>query len=241
MKITKDNSQFGTKVILNGGDKYLTFSFGGNLDLYWSIHYKNINENGDNKYKYFIITKENYGIYRLFEDLFYDIESINFYEDEEYVPLYIETEEEKRIYLEEQRKEREEAKKMYRLYNRAHYNELFDKKRKIITWYSDETAHEVGNILRIKKKIDKYIIEFIIQPHMDGYDRDFYTNFYIPIRFRNSGSSYDPFNLIFMRMYKKMINIDDIMDFGHQMHIEEYLYQKKLVKKRRYNEGINNM
>ena len=51
------------------------------------------------------------------------------------------------------------------------------------------------------------------------------------IRFRNSGSRYDPFNIVFMRMFLKLQQVDDINDFGHQIHIEEFLYQKRLLKK----------
>ena len=77
------------------------------------------------------------------------------------------------------------------------------------------------------------MLEFSIQPHINGYDEDFHSPTYIPIRFRNSGSSYDPFNIVFMKMYNEMKNIDDINDIGHQIHIEEYLYNKEkiLVKK----------
>ena len=29
-----------------------------------------------------------------------------------------------------------------------------------------------------------------------------------------------------MRMYNEMKNIDDVNDYGHQMHIEEYMLRK---------------
>lgn len=51
------------------------------------------------------------------------------------------------------------------------------------------------------------------------------------IRFRNSGSRYEPFNMVFMRMFLQLQKVDDISDYGHQIHIEEYLYKKSLVKK----------
>lgn len=77
-------------------------------------------------------------------------------------------------------------------------------------------------------------MQFFIQLHLDGYDEDFHSPNYIPIRIRNSGSSYDPFNIVFMKMYNKMKKIDDTKDIGHQIHIEEYLYnkEKKLTKVR---------
>ena len=230
MEVIKEKTEFGTNVILDDEDKYLIISYAGNLDLYWSIHYKESNINNKTTKK-FIITKENYGIYQLFEKLYQDIENINFYEEEEFIPLYIENEEEKEAYLLEYRKQKEEDKKRYRQLNWSNYNELFNKETKTITWYSDETAYKVANILRIKQAKDIFLLEFIIQPYINGYDKDFHTNYYIPIRFRNSGSRYNPFNALFMRMYNNMLNIDDTRDIGHQIHIEEYLYKKKLIKK----------
>ena len=45
---------------------------------------------------------------------------------------------------------------------------------------------------------------------------------------------YNPFNIIFMRMYENLKKIDDTHDYGHQIHMEEYLYKKdnqKVLKK----------
>ena len=231
MKVTKEKTDFGNSVTINDDDKSLNFVFGGNLDLYWNL----VDRNGDiaenNK---FIITKENYGIYALFETLFYDIENINLYDDDKDIPLYIESEEEKEEYLRRKEQEIEKDKFNYRERNYSNYNELFNKDTNTITWYSDETAHKVANILTIKKEEDKFIVEFKTQPYVPGYELDFNSDFDISIRFRNSGSSYDPFNFLFMKMYNNMENIDDVNDIGHQLHIEEYLYnnfRKKLERK----------
>ena len=43
---------------------------------------------------------------------------------------------------------------------------------------------------------------------------------------------YDPFNCVFMKMYNNLCEIDDVKDYGHQIHMEEYLYERKLVKKK---------
>ena len=51
----------------------------------------------------------------------------------------------------------------------------------------------------------------------------------ISIRFRNSGSLYDPFNMIFMRMFNKLQNYDPEY---HQIHFEEINYAKKLSLKK---------
>ena len=50
----------------------------------------------------------------------------------------------------------------------------------------------------------------------------------IGIRFRNSGSTYTPFNNVFMRMYNQFLEYEP--DF-HQIHIEEILYKEKVKKK----------
>ncbi len=85
----------------------------------------------------------------------------------------------------------------------------------------------------IKEKLEKhnsFLIEFYTQASIKGYDEDFHTPRHIPIRFRNSGSRYSPFNTVFMKMYNDLKEIDDINDYGHQIHIEEYIYTKKLHK-----------
>ena len=223
MVVKKEKSEFGLNIFLETVEKTLGFTFGGNGDLYWLIKTKNDVD------KRFVITKENYGVYDLFEQLFEDVQNINIFEyDEDDLPYYIETEQEKAEYLEELKQRNEKEKIKYREFNYANYSELFDADSKTITWYSDETAHEVANILKIRKEEDTFIIEFSIQPHLDGYDEDFHSANYIPIRFRNSGSSYSPFNIVFMRMYNAMKEVDGVNDIGHQIHIEEYIYAEEL-------------
>ena len=68
MKVIKEKTNFGTDVILEEEDKFIRFSFGGNLDLYWSFYCESEIDNTNSNY--FIITKENYGIYKLFKRLF---------------------------------------------------------------------------------------------------------------------------------------------------------------------------
>ena len=167
MKVIKHENEFGLIISFKELDKQFDVSFSGNGDLYWTICSENVNDDNN-----FIITKENYEVYR-----------------------------------------------------------LFDKENNTITWYSDETNHEVANILKIRKENESFELEFYIQPYIEGYDRDFNSLYHIPIRFRNSGSSYDPFNIVFMRMYEKMKQVDHVNDYGHQIHIEEYLYNQNKIKK----------
>ena len=181
----------------------LSISFQGNFDLYWSIRSK---EAGD-KHS-FVITKENYQVYLLFDKLYSDIKNINIFGNET-----------------------EEDKDYYRNYNASKYRELFNEDTKTITWYSDEVNHDVSNFLKIKKENDTFKLDFFTQNDIEGYDRDFKTAFYIPIRFRNSGSSYDPFNCVFMNMYNDLKDVDDVLDYGHQIHIGEILYKQKIKHK----------
>ena len=51
----------------------------------------------------------------------------------------------------------------------------------------------------------------------------------VSIRFRNSGSRYNPFNIIFMKMFNKL---QEYNPEYHQIHIEELEYQKKLTLKK---------
>ena len=152
-------------------------------------------------------------LYNTFEMLYKDIEEINLYDEDD--------------------------KDKYRLYNYSNYQELFDEENKTITWYSDETAREVANYLKIKKEEDCFILSFNVQEHIKGYDRDFSTPNYIPIRFRNSGSRYDPFNTIIMEMYERLQKIENKDENCHQITLEEYLNnldkEKVLNKKRTIN------
>lgn len=204
MEITKNGSDFGYTILLTEDKNSLSFFFGRNLDLYISIWRKE-KKYGEYNYDSFTITKENYEVYSLFEQLFYDIENIN-------------------IFGEEDRKER--------LYRFSNYNKLYDNNNKVITWYSDETNPKVANYLNISREKETFKLEFHTQKYVEGYDRDSNSNWHIPIRFRNSGSRYDPFNVVFMRMYNNLANVEDSNSIGHQIHIEEYLYekQKKLIK-----------
>lgn len=210
MKISKENSEFGLNVFLENNNSCLTIAFSGNGDLYWCIRSSNRTVENDSKMDKFIITRENYSLYCLFDDLYNDIKEINLFEDFD------------------------EDKDRYKLYNYANYHELFDEKHRTITWYSDETAREVANYLKIQKEKEHFVINFYIQEYIEGYDRDFNSLYYIPVRFRNSGSRYYPFNIAFMKMYQRLKEIEDINEYGHQIHMEEYLYEKenqKVLKK----------
>ena len=84
MKVIKAKAkdEYLFNISLNEDNKFVRFYFGGNGDLYWLFSAKiddilyhqlddeKIEMSDDN---YFIITKENYAVYSLFEQLFLDI------------------------------------------------------------------------------------------------------------------------------------------------------------------------
>lgn len=92
-----------------------------------------------------------------------------------------------------------------------------------IEWHSDDFPYDEGSILSIKREKDKFLITFT-RSKKDDIFRTFY------IRIRNSGSFYEPFNITFMNMYGKLKEYDPNY---HQVHIEEYLYNQKVLKRKR--------
>ena len=98
MKVIKHENEFGLIISFKELDKQFDVSFSGNGDLYWTIRSENVNDDNN-----FIITKENYEVYRLFEELFDDIENIKI-DDEEYITFYLKTEAEKQEYIKKKMK-----------------------------------------------------------------------------------------------------------------------------------------
>ena len=105
MKVIKHENEFRLIISFQELDKQFDVSFSGNGDLYWTIRSENVNDDNN-----FIITKENYEVYRLFEELFDDIENIKIFDDEEYITFYLKTEEEKQEYIKNQKDEIEYEK-----------------------------------------------------------------------------------------------------------------------------------
>ena len=206
MELVKVQSEFGRDVFIKDDKKTISICFGGNLDLYISINSK---EKDNNKFK-FTITKEEYEIYEVFENLYKDIEDINIFDDDYNEDI-------------------EYEKMLYRKVNLSNYKELFNKTSKTITCYSDNTTHKDANILKIRKIKDGFKLEFYRQKNSKNISEDFGTEDIIPIRICNSGSRYQPFNLVFMRMYRNIQKANDSRH-NHQIHIEEYLYNKNKIK-----------
>lgn len=218
----RKNEYNGKDIELIDGNKSLIIMFGGTGDLYWIIKNKGALKDKEYNYDNFVITKENYPLYSTFKKLITDIKEINIYDNPDFPP-YIETEEEKEEYLYEQ----ELDKKRYKMFNMSNYNNLYNQKENKVTWVSDETGFEVANKVQISNLDDEILIEFCTQSYIEGYEREDNLAGIMGIRFRNSGSRYEPFNYVFMRMYQELQQLDDVKDECHQIHIEEYLFSKK--------------
>ena len=192
---------------LRDNDKSMILSFQGNLDFYMSaISFK------DNRYKKisFTITKENYAIYSLFDELFRDIEECNIFSVDETRLEFMDDEDEIKEYYERIERMNNDLK-TYSAYKRLI-------KRNLITWKSDDRDYGEPDFIKIYRGEDAFYITFVRQSeelHMGTV-----------VRFRNSGSSYDPFNIPFMKFFNKLQEYDPEY---HQIHIEEVILQKKLT------------
>ena len=205
LKYNKIKTDFGYTINIYDSNKILTITFGGNLDLYWYLSSKEKKE-----VDIFEITKENYFLYSLFDILHNDIVNCNLFKvyDEE-LSFVNSIKELQKIY--NRKKELNIIFSEYEEYKRLYNGEY-------ICWYSDDDSIEDANYVKIIKDDDKYILEFF---------SNFKSNtlwLSNTIRFRNSGSRYMPFNMIFMEMYNSLCTSD--YD-ENQIHIEEYLYKKK--------------
>ena len=115
-------------------------------------------------------------------------------------------------------KRKEESNKYLKRF--GSYKKLFDSSTGIISWHDDESIFEEGNVVNIIPGDEEFVLEFVPGIKCDPYDM-------IGIRFRNSGSTYTPFNSVFMRMFNQLQDYDPN---NHQIHIEEYLYNQKVKK-----------
>lgn len=233
MKIIKSKSEVGTYdiCIRENEDKSLALVWGKNGDLYWILDdLEEIDTKEDPMYDSFCITKEDYALYSLFDELYNDLMEGRIYLPKKHPNTNAEdlNEEEREVV------ERFNAEAM--IYS-VQENEDIKRDRRyqlltadnVITWYSDEEEKTTAEIMRISKQEDSILIEFIRQTKKDdqGYTR---LPGYYSIRIRTSGSTYTPCDLVFSRHFLKMQEYD--FNAPQQIHIEEIIYKQKKDKKR---------
>lgn len=214
-EIIRTESPHGPAFIIVTEEGNFEISFQGTLDLYWSYCFEGSILDTP-PFKKFIITRENYFLYSLFDELYNDIKNINIFKfhPNDVLGYMRNADLKKELRSIKRRNEEIETKN---LYNRER---LF--KNGVIEWHHDEFPYEDGSVLKI-------------EPHEEGYEvtiekskrKDLFFITY-SVRIRNSGSRYEYYNIPFMRMYQQLVQ-------GHldnpQISIDEYLSQKKLKKK----------
>lgn len=199
LKIDRIDTEFGPSFNISTDEGVFRILYGGNLDLYWDCYCDANILNGPLE-KVFYITKENYFLYLLIDEVYSGIKNFEpysfcFYSDweEDSVKSY---------------------KNMREMFISNDNRPFLDDS---VLWYSDDIEKEYASCLKIEKLDDCYKVIFV-----KSKCRNYLT---YSIRFRNSGSNYHPYNCLFMNMYNKLSEYDTSY---HQIHIEEYLYRKKL-------------
>ena len=235
MEVTREKGmESGYDYILKEDNKILRIAFGSNLDLYWSLTDleadRTLDTLYDEVYNSFVITKENYHIYTLFKKLVEDIKLPRVYEplkreqlDEEDLP-----DPEIEEILDELNHGKSEEERCNEwnteLKSSERYQKLYDGEN--IRWHSDDDYYEDADRVIITELEDSVLLEFY-RPKLTLKNAGFRMPGNITVRFRNSGSTYDPFNIVFMKMYQKLQEYNP--DY-HQVHFEEITYQKTLKK-----------
>lgn len=203
LKVTKTQNSHGYDIfIITTDEGAFEISFQNNLDLYWRYIYEGSILKTPEQKK-FLITKENYFIYELFETLYNSIQKgeIKFYEVEE-------------------SEEPDLNNKINALQTPAH-TLLYD--NGIISWHSDDSVYETSSCLLIEQLSEQYKITF-----KKGIVDNILNLLTYSVRISNSGSRYNMFNIPFMNMYNSLREYEPE---HHQIHIEELIYQKKLIRK----------
>lgn len=233
MEVIKKKSEVGTYdiCIKESEDKSLALIWGGNGDLYWLLdNLEEMDVKEDPMYDTFCITKKDYAIYSMFEELYDDLMNGRIYLPEEHMNTHVED-------LTEEEKEEVEKYNAYEIEHAREENEDIKRSARyqlltadnVVTWYSDEEERRIAEIVRISKQEDSILLEFIRQSKKDDLGDTRLPGYY-SIRFRTSGSTYTPCDLVFTRHFLKMQEYD--FDAPQQIHIEEWCYREKQLKKK---------
>lgn len=204
------NNDYGYISILKGKKK-LTIEYAPNLDLYFIV--EDTSE--------FIITKEDYQIYELFSKLYETIISADVFNQSSfdyYMCEFLGHFDNKFISYEDYLKKTKKSLEFKRKQN--YYTDLVNNGK--IVWKCDDYPHDIGPSFKIIKDTGLIKISF---DKGDTEKQDlFHPKNRTTVRIRTSGSAYNYFYTPFMTLFKELkeLEIDD------QIHIEEYLYTKKL-------------
>lgn len=204
------NNGYGC-ITLTNGKKKLTIEYAPNLDLYFVV--EDTSE--------FVITKEDYQIYELFSKLYETIISADVFNQSSfnyYMSEFLGHFGNKFISYEDYLKKTKKSLEFKRKQN--YYADLVNNGK--IVWKCDDYPHDIGPSFGISKCTD------IIKITFDKGDTEkqdlFHPKNRTTVRIRTSGSAYNYFYIPFMMLFKELKELVLI----DQIHIEEYLYTKKL-------------
>lgn len=213
-------------ILLRDTDKKLKIMFGGNLDLYFVLDWSNGDPN-------FLIGKDNYDVYQIFDRLYHNIMNGNIVlEKENEIDFIISECELLGEDYHKKLKDYEEKKKAVKqdALRIAQKTGLIDGED--IIFKSDEYRAEIAPYFRITKLGNAYQISFGIPKvesnNLDSNERDIlYMKELgsIPIRINNSTSRYSMWNLPFMDVYNSLLELQQ--DY-QQISIEEYMIEEEM-------------
>ncbi len=191
MKVTKEKGEFGPYDIRieQNENIHLDLTFGGDGDLYWIYDNLEVMElEEDSMYESFLIPKSEPQIFASFNELYEDLINCRVYIPQK--DLLLGTKDD-----EECKKANSEIKAVPR------YKKLV--KDNVVTWISDEEHPSIAEIVRITKIEEGILLEFIRQSKKDEFGFGRMPGWY-SIRFRTSGSTYTPCDIIFLRQFTKL-------------------------------------
>lgn len=189
--------------LLKKDNKTLEIMYGGTLDLYLSLNDGTVIPYKSNKSIDFDITKENYEVFKLFDELYNNIIDGKPYGKES------------------------ECYDNNSVFGKRQHDMLVDENNNI-NWISDNGPSYIEDRFKFFK-VDDDTYRFTFYRNDEEMDFGHKSCIDISVRIRNSGSSYEPYNCAFMLMFQKLQKIDTEY---HQIHFEEVEYAKKLEKKR---------
>lgn len=231
-KMIDENNGTSGVFFRRGNGAEFGIRFQGNLDLYFSL----VNF-GDNPS--FLIGKDNYDVYEIFDTLYREIMAGGYHNDEEEIKQIMFEHEFYGDDYHSKLKELEERNKQFKLIalRLAHDTKLIDGKD--VVWHCDDFSIDVGPYFKISRLKNAYQITFgLPKISRELSDEEW---FYLPrmnrghvsIRIRNSGSHHGMYNIPFMRAYRSLLDLDleySQISFDELMIEEEVKSGKSLEK-----------
>lgn len=205
-----ENKHYRYEFIKN--NKRFEIKFLNNGDLYWTfMDYDEMMGRDKVDYGTFTISiDDNYELFVLFEGLFIRVKNArvspsDFDPIKEQLAYFSVTDKE----WEDICSRRKDELQINRMLKQSDtHQKLFDGEK--ITWVSDDGDYEDDQLVQISKQGDNFVLEFARREKPDKdkkiYNSDLETSKF-SIRFCNSGSSYKPFNIVFMDMYHALSRI----------------------------------